>query len=72
MGEFGHGWGMWFWWVLIGVGILWFLWMLPTFGKPRGGELLDAEELLRRRLAAGEIDDEEFDRLLAKLRDDRY
>lgn len=74
MGYYGAGMAGW-WWVLNGLITLLFwgglialgVWVVRRFtGERVGGD--SAEEILRRRLAAGEITPEEFERLLTTLR----
>jgi putative membrane protein len=47
-----------FWGGLIALAV----WAIRAFGPPRGGAGDDAMQTLRRRLAAGEITQEEFER----------
>ena len=69
MGLFG-GLGMLLFWGLI-IGLV--VWLVVTLtrsnqgGAPRGGQPDSALEILRRRLAAGEITPQEFDELRQKL-----
>jgi putative membrane protein len=69
MGLLG-GLGMLLFWGLI-IGLV--VWMIVTLtrsnqsGAPRGGQPDSALEILRRRLAAGEITPQEFDELQQKL-----
>lgn len=68
------GW-MWFSWIVGGllvIGLL--IWVLGGTRRRRGGDSYplpedSAEEVLRRRLVEGEIDEDEYDRALAKLRE---
>ncbi len=63
-----HGWGwMLLWWALLGVGILAVVWLIAKANRPPL-DLEDAEELLRHRFAAGEIDEAEFEERLLVLR----
>jgi putative membrane protein len=58
--------GMLFWIVLVAVAV-WFI-VRAVNAPRREGSGEDAEELLRRRYAAGEIDAEEYERRLEVLR----
>lgn len=70
--------GMVLWW-LVGLAILvlavvGILWLVRRIGNDAGSPAAQregAEDLLRRRYAAGEIDDEEFHRRIAVLSDRR-
>ena len=63
-----HGWGwMWSWWVLLAIGSAVVVWLIVRANRPPP-DLEDAEELLRRRFAAGEIDEAEFEGRLLALR----
>lgn len=66
MWPMNHGWGMGLWWLLIVAVAVLGGWALTRAGR-RGGEV-SAEELLRRRYAAGEIDETEYRRRLETLR----
>lgn len=67
MGGYGDGWWilMWVWmaafWLLVIAGVVWFVWRLQ---RP-GGDPSEAREILKQRLARGEIDVEQY-RLLAQ------
>ena len=68
---FGHGmgWGMGFGWIvplLILGGIFWFL--AGRSGERKTGNR-DAEEILKERFAKGEIDEEEYRRRKALLKE---
>ncbi len=59
--------GMWIWWVLliaVIVGVAWF----AKDTSSKGGASDSPEEILKRRFANGEIDEEEFERRLTELR----
>jgi putative membrane protein len=57
--------GLLFWLALAGIGV----WIFLRVGdRARGEPRESAEELLRRRFAAGEIDHEEYERRLEVLR----
>ncbi len=63
-----HGWGMWIWPILLIALVVWIVWIVSRrMGEPPRGQD-NAEEVLRRRYAAGEIDEAEFERRLAELR----
>jgi putative membrane protein len=58
---------MWLWPVLLLGFVVWVVWVMSRSPQgPRHEE--SAEDLLRRRYAAGEIDDEEFRRRREQLR----
>ena len=69
MGWLGMGAGLLIWVLLIGLAV-WVVWRLtstrPASGSMPSGET--AEDVLRRRFAAGEIDAEEYERRIAVLR----
>lgn len=69
MGWWGMGAGLLIWVLLIGLAI-WVVWRLTSTRAPSGsmppGET--AEDVLRRRFAAGEIDAEEYERRMTVLR----
>ena len=56
-----------FWWTVGLVFIAGVLWLLFSALRESSGAKETAEEILRRRLAAGEIDTEEYERRLAAL-----
>ncbi len=60
------------WIVLVVAAITLTVWLIGRFVAPRDGGAPsrgdDAEEILRRRFASGEIDAEEYERRLAILR----
>lgn len=68
MWGWGHGIGMVLWWVIGLAAIVAFVWVLVRVGRARSVEPSSAEETLRRRYAAGEIDEDEFRRRLSTLR----
>ncbi len=61
--------GMWLWWI-IGIGVLVaIIWLLArTSSSTGGGAAQSAEEILKRRYAKGEIDEDEYSRRLEDLR----
>ncbi len=62
-----HTWWMWSWPVLLLGFVVWVVWVMSR--RPQGARYEEsAEDLLRRRYAAGEIDDEEFRRCREQLR----
>lgn len=69
MGWFGMGAGLLIWVLLIGLAV-WVVWRLTSARATSGGMPPGetAEEVLRRRFAAGEIDAEEYERRVAVLR----
>lgn len=69
----GLHWGWWSFWILTVIGLVWAGWRaLDDRAVPRKVRRRadTAEDVLRRRFADGEIDDEEFHRRLRALRDD--
>jgi putative membrane protein len=67
-GWFGMGW-MWLWWLLIVVVVV--LALRAVMGASSAGGSNagpSAEEILKRRLASGEIDEERYRQLLGELR----
>ncbi|MBU1369889.1 MAG: SHOCT domain-containing protein [Bacteroidetes bacterium] len=65
MGEYGHGWGMGWWWIIGLIIVIGVVWMVVksmntnSRGKlPSGKSALD---ILNERYARGEIDKEEFE-----------
>lgn len=71
MWGWGHGIGMVLWWIIGLAAIVAFVWVLVRMGRSRAEGTSSAEEMLRRRYAAGEIDEEEFRRRLSVLRGGR-
>jgi putative membrane protein len=64
----GHGWWMWIWPILLialVVAVIWIVSRPRTRPPSTHGD--DAEEVLRRRYAAGEIDEDEFRRRRSEL-----
>lgn len=67
-GAWWHGWPMMWLWIIVAVVVVWILvrYLRPDGGVPGTGRppgrLEDPLEILRRRYAAGEIDDAEFER----------
>lgn len=80
MGYYGYGMAGW-WWVLNALITIVFwgglimlgVWAVRRFVGERPGSVSGepAEEILKRRLAAGEISPEEFDRLWTRLHQPR-
>lgn len=66
---YGHGWWMGFWWI-VGVGVIALVVWLVTRGNQRPTSP-SAEDVLRQRYANGEIDEEEYRKRLAMLRQRR-
>lgn len=67
--EGGHMIGMWFWWLLgiaLIVGVVWSI--FRSEARSDDGKRETAEDILKRRYASGEIDKEEYERLLHDLR----
>lgn len=65
----GHIFGMWLWWavaIAIVVGIVWAV--LRSSPRASGNAGTSAEELLKRRYAQGEIDEDEYEKRLRDLR----
>ncbi len=66
-GEWHMGW-MWIWW-LVGIVVLILVVRLATSSAGgRASSAESAEEILKRRYAQGEIDQEEYERKLQDLR----
>ncbi len=57
----------WLLWIIITVAVVWFIVRMWNV-RARGDGPDSAEEVLRRRFAAGEIDADEYERRLAVLR----
>lgn len=55
-----QGWWMWIWWLVLPVVLLLVVWFVARQARPPSGTEPSAEEILRRRYAAGEIDEQEF------------
>ena len=68
MGTLWHGWWMYSWLILVVVIVVV---MFSLVGKRRTIASESAKELLRRRYAAGEIDDKEFEQRLWLLENHR-
>lgn len=66
----GHGVWMVGWWVIVAAGIAWVVWMATRAGR-REDQGTSAEEELRRRYAAGQIDEDEYRKRLSVLRESR-
>lgn len=71
MWYWGHGFWMLVWWLVIAAAVVSVLWVMARLGSRRQDSAETAEELLRRRFATGEIEEEEYDRRLAALRQRR-
>ena len=76
-GDGGHvmglHWGWWTFWLVVTALVVWGLARgLGGAARQKSGSAseVSAEEMLRRRLAAGEIDEEEYGRRLEALRGD--
>ncbi len=75
----GAGWG-WGWWLLMSVGMVAFwafviygiVWLVRgrPFDQPSEREAERPEEILRRRLAQGDISIEEYERLLSAMHEE--
>lgn len=66
----GMHWGWWLFWLAALAILLWAFWRLLAERSDthrEAEEMLQAEEILRRRFARGELDEEEFARRLAAL-----
>ena len=61
-----EGW-MWTWWVFLALGVVLVVWLIARANR-QSREAESAEELLRRRFGAGELDEAEFRERLAALR----
>jgi uncharacterized membrane protein len=61
------GW-MWIWWLLGIVALIAIVRAVAPGGWQQGPTRESAEEILRRRYASGEIDEEEYQRMLRTLR----
>lgn len=61
---------MWFWWILVIAGIAAIVWFVINTTQRRGdkGDEESPEEILKRRFAKGEIDQETYERMLQDLR----
>jgi len=65
----GHIFGMWFWWVLaIGLIAVVAWTVVRGVSRPGSGATESPEDLLKRRYARGEIDEEEYEKRLQNLR----
>lgn len=64
-----HYWGMhWIWWIIWVIFLIWIFatpWDIPGQRKKE----TNAMEVLQKRLASGEISDEEFERIKSKIED---
>ena len=68
MGSWTHSWiFMWLWWGLIATAIFLVIWFVVRANRTRVDDD-DAEAILRRRFAAGELDEHEFQERMAVLR----
>lgn len=69
LGEAGHMAGMWLWWLIATVVIAAVAWAVVRSTLRDNGEAAEsAEDVLKRRYAAGEIEKEEYDKRLRDLR----
>jgi len=57
-----------FWWILILAAVLGAVWFAASAGRGRGMRNFSAEERLKERYAAGEIDQATYERMLRDLR----
>ena len=65
----GHMGGMWFWWIAGIVIVAALIWaMFRTSSQTAGNGGASAEELLKRRYANGEIDEDVYEKRLRDLR----
>ena len=65
-----HWYGWWWFWVfwVVFIGLIIWLFVRPTPGRTRVGDLEDTpENILKRRYARGEIDKAEYDRRLSDI-----
>jgi len=61
--------GMWFWWLIAIVVIAAVAWgVVQSLSRHSDGTAESAEEILKRRYAAGEIDKEEYEKRLRDIR----
>ncbi len=63
-----HGWWMVSWWLLVFGGIAWLVWITARSSVQSARTDERASDVLRRRFAAGEIDEPEYRERLAALR----
>jgi putative membrane protein len=67
--------GMWWWWILLLVLVIFVVWVITAASRRSGGAAGlgvsdDAPEtIVKRRYAAGEIDRETYERMLADLKE---
>jgi putative membrane protein len=65
MGEFGHGWGMGWWWIIGLIVIVAVFWMITKgvnqIKSPDKDSGKSALDILKERYAKGEIDKQEFE-----------
>lgn len=69
--HWNEGWhmgGMWLWWLLGIVLIVGVVWLMVRTGSSQRGSSESPEDVLKKRLAQGEISSEEYDRKLKDLR----
>jgi len=57
-----------FWWILILALVVALVWGITSAGRGRGTGESSAERRLKERYAAGEIDRETYERMLADIR----
>lgn len=66
--QWTESWHMGFMWVLLAILLMAVLLMLMRFlGRAAGDRIESPEQILRRRYAAGEIDEETYHRMLGEL-----
>ena len=68
----GYGWhmgGMWIWWIVAIAILVAVVWIAINYRRRGGSQSGDSpEQILKRRFAKGEIDREQYDRMLSDLR----
>ncbi len=66
--DWTHGWWMIIWWLFVFGGITWLVWITARSSVQSARTDEGASDVLRRRFAAGEIDEPEYRERLAALR----
>ncbi len=65
MGEFGHGWGMGWWWIIGLIIVIAVIWIVVKTTNQNAGSAQSsgksALDILKERYAKGEIDKQEFE-----------